>query len=1141
MYTDEEIHTAVSSLIRTSIRRPTDSLGVRQIEVTFNDVQEAASGLFLLNQTSSLYLIQMGASRLLEALQVEADLVAQLYAALSVTARNVYPVENLSPLSNAKVALFELDSAVSSRTTSFKKLERAPAFQRFNANVDKFLSDNGLNIKSGGAIVATPQQAKIQIRALLPQVKEAHAETIRLLSLLQVALADYEALNLPSLAASGVIGRSRETISRILVLLEPQKPLERLEPLREVILALLSAKAVLRGIGDFKVPSEFFDLTGSGTPFSDASHLATPAKLSADKFAPYNILGSPILIVTVDGGAPFNVTLTDALYPRIDALISEGFNPVSIRLSLKGQPFNVQAGLSDTFSFYLFDPAFLVYVPITLTLPPGPQTAVSIAAAIQAAIVLAGLVASYAATAAGVFVQIAALFVSPDAKIVFGAGNANTLLGFNQTGGYLFTALAPARLLGRLIGPFNTTGPGAAEFEVSLFHPAAKQSIYVKVTVTIGLAVPTATIALDINAAILAVGLDASYFATDVTGHLQLQSTAGTPYQMTIGGGGLNAIVGFANGQDSKGTDDNRTLIVDVPGLAGSPFTQILTAGARSATQVAAEIQAARGPNFLVNAQGAVDNQFVVIQYQGAAPPAFTSSIQFPGTGNTAAPVLGFLTDVPFDGRPSTARQVVQDLNVLSDQIRAQVEVIPLVGGSSLLARTEPTDPSLVVVYKVRGDATATVPGLLTLGLTLASGTFTNVVVGDVVAVRDGVNAGSKWTITSVAGASLVATGTFTPVAGACFVEVGPVLGAVFGDVVEVTTGTQSGIYTIAIVGPGSLAIPFEFEVDGILPGFSTLDNRSNFFTCNVGKERVVVTSRNTTITSALTLDGPGGAFLFTAIPANATGTTPWLQLPSVVSGLGNGDLLVTYATSYLVPDTSHIISSVEGALIGFSPDISSVGTFTFSLDTVPPFARLRSSAFDSYNTMRTRIATWLTLPANKANYFPELDRRINIILIQGNPTVGQVNDALNQLGLLSNILLQATSTAPAATAEYLLVQYSVPRVAPVDELIRAYTEKGCGRALDILIEGRFSDFFNLDVHGVSYSGALLGKMREIAQQDVPVRKINRVQNVLSQVTSTSASSNFEFDTSDSDTTPLADVPTHLDQIPHGTDPATQA
>jgi hypothetical protein len=86
--------------------------------------------------------------------------------------------------------------------------------------------------------------------------------------------------------------------------------------------------------------------------------------------------------------------------------------------------------------------------------------------------------------------------------------------------------------------------------------------------------------------------------------------------------------------------------------------------------------------------------------------------------------------------------------------------------------------------------------------------------------------------------------------------------------------------------------------------------------------------------------------------------------------------------------------------------------------------------------------------------------------------------------------------------------------VEELDDLIRTYREKGCERAIDYLLECRLPGFFGMTMEEVSYAGALVSSMREVARQDMPVNKMFR-QGTLNRLMASSLSPDYETDFSD--------------------------
>ena len=64
--------------------------------------------------------------------------------------------------------------------------------------------------------------------------------------------------------------------------------------------------------------------------------------------------------------------------------------------------------------------------------------------------------------------------------------------------------------------------------------------------------------------------------------------------------------------------------------------------------------------------------------------------------------------------------------------------------------------------------------------------------------------------------------------------------------------------------------------------------------------------------------------------------------------------------------------------------------------------------------------------------------------------------------------------------------------VEAVDTLLRSFRENGADRAIDLLLDCRFAEFFGLKEAEASYAGELAERMRELAREDLPVSKYGR-------------------------------------------------
>lgn len=131
-------------------------------------------------------------------------------------------------------------------------------------------------------------------------------------------------------------------------------------------------------------------------------------------------------------------------------------------------------------------------------------------------------------------------------------------------------------------------------------------------------------------------------------------------------------------------------------------------------------------------------------------------------------------------------------------------------------------------------------------------------------------------------------------------------------------------------------------------------------------------------------------------------------------------------------------------------------------------------------------------------------------------PVDYQVNDLL--------VWVEAAIVALDAAA-VIAAAFRVAKAPGVDDLFRAFREKGARRAIDTLYRGDFEGFFALDVETVSYSGALSAAVATTARLDMPVRKVDRSDTTAQRVIGSAPTTDFEFSTADINESPNPDVP----------------
>lgn len=1004
-YTDQEVQDAVEKIVRSSVRHPTGILGDRKIETTFSDLQEAAAGCFILYFNAPFYVLFLGVKRLMDLLDSQASTVESLIDAVQATDRLTSPVTDLSPLANAKAALEELESAVSSRSQGFSDIEKVPAFRRYVQNLDSFIGATGSNIKSQGAIVDTPSGARAKIPGLVKLMVDQHSELIRRVTLLSGALVDFASLNLPQIAAQGVISRARDVLDQHYTDLSALDENSRLDNLRAVTLDLLTQKPLVKKYGAAAAPSEFIATSGLASAFADTEHPATPAARASDSAGPYPILApNQFIRFTMDGGTSFDYPLPLSLVAELLGTQQEPFTLDTSSNNLQLEFGNVDTGIT------------IFNIPLTT----GTRTAAQVVAEINVGLGASSLRAQRRFFPVRYSAPVTTLgLVGSNVRFTIFAGDLNQL----------------GVVVGDEVDVTEGTNAGTT-WTITAVDPAGQ---YVEAT-GIGIAISTSDDSIEIGPAARALRL----IDTDE----------------------LGSVV------------QRRTL--RIPADSPKPITSAL---------------------------------------------------------------LGFFPGAELRSRPVSAEAVVSNINSSTSALKATLVFHPLEYTGN--GRSVPTDPTRVVLSKLEGSGTTTGGTNVTVS-TAYFDLQDTLTTSDRLVIRASVTAadvGKEGVITSVVDDSISVTFPSAITGGFIDFEVGPDVEFGFGDVIVISDGPNAGRYMVGQDQEVGTDATFEVILEGVLPVPKDGDKPVEF-TVELGAEDVTFASRDTTLASAITIDNAGTSFGadYFLDPINvgvlAIGSTKYVQFATFPEGVTVGDLFQEYIDSYNVLTREFFIMGVDASLKVLTLDDVVPANFSLSFDfNVPnPFGRLRVFQVATFADLKERCDAWLALPQQQSLYFRDLARFLNPILTNANPTPSMVNDALNQLKKLLALLTEASAVtygsvlSPPATVEntleFALSSYEAPAQEPVDVLLSTFRQKGADRAIDLLLEGQFSTFFNLGVDGVSYSGALMSALRDTARQDLPVRKFNRADTRGSKLIGAQPDQqDFEFSSDDVDSPNAPDIP----------------
>lgn len=1104
-YTPDEIQAVVEKLVLSTIRRPTDTLGTIRTDISFTDVQQAAAGVFLLYPNSPFYVLYLGVQRLGDAIAAEVLTVASLLDAIEATGRNVLPVQDVSTLFNAQAALQALGSAAAARGNIFGDITSAPAYQQFSNNVQSFLAGPGQNVKEAGNIVQTPQQAVAAIPSLITQLQTAHDALVASVTNISNGMVNYNGLNLPQVVSASVLSNAASLVGADAQALDSLSPTDRLTLIRQTVLNTLGVQAVVTTFGSFTPPSDFFSLDGLGRPYSDAQHLSTPAVGLAGTGAFGVVQGvNDTMTITVDGGTPFTVTLQPSTLAELDGIgtddrfvIGDGVNPVTptspiipdnnvfklavdstiytATLTSSGAPTAAAitgTGNTTTSGWYggggLLDGTTLVInvdgayqYEVALVAPAG---AVALTTAINAVTNPAGSQQHRViASIVGNRLVLTTANTGSQASILIGASAANAVLGFTQ--GQSATGSSNPRTADQVAADINGVLPTSAVVAEAYYLPL-RFSGHVDIAAGTGSAVFTVTAG-----------------ATDFT-----QLGVSTADTVTVHGGPNDGI--------------------------GYPITAITT----TTITVTGTFFLDPGRSVEIGPK----NRAVRIRcIDGASQLPIETSIKVFGdtpASTACAAMLGFVNG----GASQCLRTQMVDLATdLTHKSQALTfDTLRIFTSEHVRAVSNPSDPTTITLAPTEVQGTQAFSGTtLTYTVTMVVEADDTVSPGDIIVLRDGPNASAFFSISTINGAAtpktlavgdvVVATGTVAGSSGSNTTAfVGPSSSPAKYDALTINGGPNNGDYILTVSGAGASPLDLTF-LNRILPVFASGPNAVEL-DVSIGLTYLRFTSPSPTTQSRIQVTS---AFV---TPIDEFGTSPWVLLPSIPRSLQAGDFLLTYSSDYKNADGVYNIDDVDTDLdvIKIDPEMPSNQSWQFTPQP-PPFARLRVGVMNDFNNMKALLDAWLARDTNQDAWFVNFNRLVNPLLVNTNPTATQVGVAKNELLRFYALLLGSEATTlgsdPSLALDSILDTYTVEHVSPVDTLVKSFAEKGSDRANDILLAGQFQSFFGLTVDGASYSGAFQEATRNVARNDLPIRRINRSETQTSPMTGQTQSPDYEY------------------------------
>lgn len=511
------------------------------------------------------------------------------------------------------------------------------------------------------------------------------------------------------------------------------------------------------------------------------------------------------------------------------------------------------------------------------------------------------------------------------------------------------------------------------------------------------------------------------------------------------------------------------------------------------------------------------------------------------GTSNQGAQLLGFILGATFETRLVLGSEVAKDVSSKSSYIQAKA--VFTTNHPEFWGYSDVTDPSKMQVSKVqRKQSSITLEsGSYYLNRTQGDFLTAGVTAGDVVVGRSGVNNLSSFEIEEVVSSTKIKLGGTPTVVTSFIYDIAPNPGMVSvvspQMIAKVSQGPNTQDFVIQTYG----SYPDEVLLLGIMPVYRVKGLPvASEFKVKFGQETLQFISKDTTTNSAIKIQGVASSLFSYAWPpldtdSKTPGTSNWVSVPSVPSSMETGDVLKVFDSSYKNPDSTHTVVKIDRTSKKFqiSPPLDSSKSLTFSTIKQPPFAQVHMSHTANYSEFSSKLSTWLTSetlhPENKSNAFKNLYGAVNPIINSNQPSAVQVSVAREAvLSFIKGLDEEAAiryGEDGTSSLSYILQLYNADTVTACVALQRAYHEKGSTRALDILCEGRFKEFFELDMEGSSYSGQLQKSYKAVIQNDLPVRKSNRIIKPATKLIAQIESPDYEYSTADLDKTPGPDYP----------------
>jgi hypothetical protein len=490
---------------------------------------------------------------------------------------------------------------------------------------------------------------------------------------------------------------------------------------------------------------------------------------------------------------------------------------------------------------------------------------------------------------------------------------------------------------------------------------------------------------------------------------------------------------------------------------------------------------------------------------------------------NTAATSpLGIYRGLELSSKRTSAVSLLTSFNGLTSKANASLAAFPL---NPLLehmtAWTDTANKAGVVLAKWTGYVTTTAGSNITITLGAVFDPFTGFGIQrwDVICfprqyVKDGADfipmpdEGARYEVDSVDEYTITAHWVSGPIAMAYHtrnMDIGMnVLLSTLAkyQVVQIFTPPNDGGFEITSINSYS---PFRVGFDVLVSqNVQARDPLPLPLDVTVGPASVSLASAALTTASYIKVEGSTRPLIFTTVPS-ARGHTIYVQLPEKYPKVLAGDKL-EFWESLSVAYTRTVVV-VEDRVLTLDAHVPSDIVFDINVTTYPHVTMLsgKKKGYDATVTTLEDVAA--IYPTDIDTYATNVNALLNPLLAERVPPVSKVQAAKTEVSKLQDkvqTLVDALDTVDATP------------VGAVNDLINTLKAKGCDRAVDVLLEGRFSEFFGLDMDNMTYAGAMMKAARDVARNELSTSKFGP-QRMQRKILSMAEDTDADYDHSDSD------------------------